>query len=140
MGLVFPAVVAAVVRSCAAPGADQSAVDQDDVATRSDDFLQHALQALGPRGKQFDHLQDPTTHRRGGDVVAARHVGKPLVMAENREDDRGDLPGRQLAPPGADLLQMAAEQVAEEGQGGRGQLQTGLVDNRLSAPGRAGLL
>ncbi|MGW7426159.1 hypothetical protein ACWGJB_40195 [Streptomyces sp. NPDC054813] len=110
------------------------------MATRSDDFLQRALQALGPSGKQFDHFQDPTTYRRGGDVVAARHVGKPLVMAENCEDDRGDLPGRQLVPPGADLLQMAAEQVAEEGQGGRGQLQTGLVDNRLSVPGGAGFL
>lgn len=50
-------------RLSAASGTDQHAVDQDDVAALSDDFLQRALQALGPRGEQVDHFQHPAAHR-----------------------------------------------------------------------------
>ncbi|MEV0371060.1 hypothetical protein AB0I10_14690 [Streptomyces sp. NPDC050636] len=110
------------------------------MAALSGDFLQRAIKARGPRSEQVDHFQYPTVHRGRRDAVAAGHVGKPLVMTENGEDDRGDLSGRQLPPPRADLLQMAPQQVAEEGQGGRGQLQAGLVNNRLGAPGGAGFL
>jgi hypothetical protein len=96
VSLLFPTVVAAVVLPGAAPGADQGAVDQGDVAALSGDLLERAIQALGPRGEQFDHLHLPAAHRGRGDVVAARHVGKSLVMAQDGEDDRGDFPGGSL--------------------------------------------
>ncbi|MFD5083923.1 hypothetical protein ACFVYP_34190 [Kitasatospora sp. NPDC058201] len=52
--------------------------------------------AKSRRGEQFDRLQQPSADGGGGDVVAARHVAEPLVVAQDREDDQGDLPGRGL--------------------------------------------
>ncbi|MGC9539271.1 hypothetical protein [Streptomyces sp. UG1] len=70
----------------------------------------HQRRVLLPLEDQMARVggDNPTAHRRGGDAVAARRVGKPLVMTENRENDRSYLaavashlgmtvPGRSVA-------------------------------------------
>ncbi|WP_239009965.1 hypothetical protein [Streptomyces sp. 769] len=53
----------------------------------------------------------PAAHGGVADLVAAGHVGDALVVAEYGEHDDDDPSGCQTPPAGADLLQVAAQQI-----------------------------
>lgn len=96
VGLVLPAVVRPVLVPGASAGADQGPVQEHDKATLAGELLQRSIQPRGTRCQQADHLQDPAAHGGCGHVVTARQIGKPLVMAEDGEDDQSDRPGDSL--------------------------------------------
>jgi hypothetical protein len=96
---VVARIVRPVLASGESAGADGSAVEQDDDATLPGGFLEGAVQARGTGRQQLGHFQESAVHGgRGecGDAVAARHVGKPLVMGEDPRTIRAIRPGWSL--------------------------------------------
>jgi hypothetical protein len=89
----------------------------------------------------------PAADRGRGDAVAAGHASQPVVVAQRGQHDQGDLAGRQLAPPGAGLVQAGAQQPGGEGErlvrqrqgaragkrGAPGGLGSGCIHTRLQA-------
>lgn len=102
---VLAGVVPSVGLAGAAPGADEGAVDQDQLAALLGDLLQGAVQVRRLGGEQSDQLVAPASDTGLGHVVAAGHVGQALVVAQYGQDDHRDLPRRQDPPPGPDRLQ-----------------------------------
>ena len=74
------------------------------------------------------------------DTAMPAYLVQPLVVLEDRQDNQSGPAGRELAPAGADLLQVTADQAGNQVQGGARQRQTALVDKPLSALGGAGVL
>lgn len=133
MGLVFPAVVLAVVRPGAAAGAHEGAVQQDHRTAPTGDLLQGTIQTRGPGSEQAEGFQDPAAHGGGGDVVAAGHVEKPLVVTEHGEHDDRLGPRGDLAPAGAELFAPPAYQAGDEFDGPLRHGEPNLVDSIASA-------
>lgn len=73
----------------------QGAVDQDHPATRSGDLLECAVQAWGAGGEQADGLAHPPGDGGAVHSVPADEVAGPLVTAQHRQHDSGDLPRGQ---------------------------------------------
>jgi hypothetical protein len=61
-----------------------------------------------------------------------------VVVAQRGQHDQGDLAGRQLAPPGADLIQAGAQQAGDEGERLPRQRQSALIDKRGALGGLDG--
>ena len=61
-----------------------------------------------------------------------------VIVAQRGEHDEGDLAGRQLAPPGADLLQVGAQQAGDEGERLARQPQRALAGKRGALGGLDG--
>lgn len=140
MGLMFPAVVLAVVRPGAAAGADQGAVQQDDDPALLCDLLQGAVQARGAGGQQ---TQDFLTQRRTVEADA----WLPPAISERRWSWRRTAStisalgtGGDLAPAGAEPVALAAYQITDEVEGPLRHWKSNLVDSILRALGGAGCL
>ena len=131
MAFALAGVVLPVLFAGAPPGADQRAVQQHHPATLVGDLFEGAVQARGAGGQQADDFPHSPGH--GGAVypVAAGQVARPLVTAQYREHDGGDLPRGQGPPPRPDLLAVAAYQVGEPVQGGTRQRQAGSADKAV---------
>jgi hypothetical protein len=61
-----------------------------------------------------------------------------VVVAQRGQHDQGDLAGRQLAPPGAGLLQVGAQQIGDEGERLARQRQRALAGKRGALGGLDG--
>lgn len=136
-GLVLAGVILPVLHpgAAAGAGADHSAVQQDDDAAPLGDLIQGAVQSRGAGGEQTEHFQYPAAHGRGGDLAAAGHLGKTLVMAENCEHDQRLGTGGGLAPAGAEPVAFAAYQITDEVEGPLRHRKPNLVDSVLRALG-----
>ncbi|MFM9673941.1 hypothetical protein [Streptomyces brasiliscabiei] len=97
------------------------------------DLLERAVQARGAGGQQADDLAHPPAHGGAVDAVAAGQVAWPLVTAQHRQHDPGDLPGGQRPPRRADRIAVAADQIGGIVQGGARQWQAGGVDKAVRA-------
>src|SRR5512135_414983 len=114
--LVLAVEILAVGRAGAAAGRDQGAVQQHRLSALLPYRGEGAVQAGRPGGEELDDLPGPPVDGGGRDAVAAGHVSQAVVVAQRGQHDQRDLPRRQLAPPGADLLQVSAEQAGDEGE------------------------
>ena len=98
MGFVLAGIVAPVLGSGAAMGADQGAVQQDELPAAVRDLVQGAVQTLGAGGQEREEFVDPPFDARGGDAVAVGQIAQALVVAQVGEHEGDDGAGRELAP------------------------------------------
>ncbi|WP_328475754.1 hypothetical protein OHS71_00890 [Streptomyces sp. NBC_00377] len=147
MGLVLARIVRPVLVPCASAGADEGAVEQDDDATLSGDFLQGAVQSRGTGRQQLNIKLHAVAEMHGHQVCRARYPAQHTHRHHQRPGwvrppppGAGEPPGggrAQQEGPGLPAGQQAAQACGQQqllGHRGEGQYGGGYEGHTCSAP------